>query len=409
MQSTDTPQGIDSQIDTSSHSKRPTFGVTCWLLALLAFAQLLTVGAALAIRQDSTENIKVASRLADPVENGKAEAQKAADDIQPRSLAEILAQTRGQEPGPPRVNEAVATAPPVNRFKPPVAAPATAPWHAPTPAVLLGIKNPRVERLVQESRHFYLEGDMVKALLKLDEAGRIDATECAVIYQKGLLFEEMDMTTKAAGQYQRIQQMGLKLGGEYFSLAVDKLSAGMTTMEVRRNTIAIGPMKVNRKTARQAEVAITLLARPDQTIQSNDVEVQVHFYDRVNDGSIKKSVANSKITPFWEDAKVDWLDVGNEETLRVSYDIPRADFADEHLLGRREFYGCVVVLIYKGEVIDQQAYPRRLHSIHSLEMLPKYTDPSGFPLGPDDGGGLLPHKELDYGLPAPLDDLLPSR
>lgn len=88
----------------------------------------------------------------------------------------------------------------------------------------------------------------------------------------------------------------------------------------------------------------------------------------------------------------------------MSYVIPKGDRAEEHLLGRREFYGYVVELLYKGEVIDQQAYPRRLHSIHSKAMAPLQQD-MAMPWLPSDDNGLLPGKNDEY-----FDgDPLPSR
>ena len=132
-------------------------------------------------------------------------------------------------------------------------------------------------------------------------------------------------------------------------------------------------------------------------IDADDVEVQVHFYDRVNGGEIRKADTSSEISPIWADSKIDWKDAGNEETLNVAYTIPEADLADAHLLGRREYYGFVVELLYKGEIVDQQAQPRRLHSIHGGKRpVPNYPDDFLGDLPPD-GGGLLPDVDNGYG------------
>lgn len=368
---------------------RPTFSIACWLLALIAFAQLITVGTALTVRSGQPPQIVEAKPTGPTVSTPQA-------PIQPRSIAEILASV-DDTPPPPTHKPLRVPAIPATPTPPPLT-PAPPSQH-PT------IANPRVERLVQESRALQLEDDMMRAMLKLDEAARIDPTEPAVIYHKALLFEEMGMFPKAASHYQQIQQMGIK-AGHYYRLAAAKLIKGMGR-GIQKNDLVIGPLKSRKArgplAGKHVDVSITLLARPDKVIEADDVEVQVHFYDRVNGDKIKKADVTSKITPTWADNKVDWKDAGNEETLTVAYTIPEADLTDVHLLGRREFYGYVVELLYKGEVIDQQAQPRRLHSIHGGKMQPI---PDVFPGGPmddlppgmpDDGGGLLPSIDDGYG------------
>ena len=79
-------QVADSQsaaVHVAGRHPRPTFTITCWLLALIAFAQLITVGTALAVR--SGQAVEVTQ-----VQNGPS-INPSQEPIQPRSLAEILA------------------------------------------------------------------------------------------------------------------------------------------------------------------------------------------------------------------------------------------------------------------------------------------------------------------------------
>lgn len=382
-------QVADNQ-STMSHKAgrhpRPTFTIACWLLALIAFAQLITVGTALTVR--SGPSVEVTKIHSGP---GISTSQQ---PIQPRTLAEILASV-SDGPGDYAHGPLRVPAPSANPSRPlPVIPAAQADIHPP-------IADARVERLVQESRTMQLDGDVMRAMLKLDEAGRIDPAEPAVIYHKALLFEDMGIFPEAADHYQKIQQMGIE-AGVYYRLAAAKLIKGMGR-GAQKSDIAIGPMKTRKSVGpladRHVNVAITMLARPDKVINPDDVEVQVHFYDRVNGGEIVKADSTAEITPSWADNKVDWQNAGNEETLRVSYIIPEADLADAHLLGRREFYGYVVELLYEGEVIDQQAQPRRLNSIHGGKMRPIPEPQPGDPLDdlPMDSNGLLPDLDNGYG------------
>lgn len=392
------PRNVSAQPHATG---RQTFCIACWLLALLAFAQLVTVGAALTTRKNpSTASVTAAG------------AGIPRSPIQPRSLEDILASVGNKPPSTSPYKAARDhAAPPLRIAALPPSSPELTTSSAADVPTFSAIADPVVERLVRESRTLQIDGDVVRAMLKLDEAGRIDPAEPAVIYHKALLFEEMGMLIKAADFYQQVQQMGIK-AGVYFKLAANKLTKGMDVAHARRPIISIGPMNTRKGKGpvgdQSTDVTITILARPDKPVNPADVHVQVHFYDRVNGGEIKKASKLARITTSWGDNKLDWKDPGNEEALRISYTIPKADLAEEHLLGRREFYGYVVELLYKGEVIDQQAQPRRLHSIHSREMAPDYGQP--LPWLPDDNNSLLPSKEVDHGYGVdPTLPPLPSR
>lgn len=388
------PQGAGGPPPGQPHSfPRPTFTIACWVMALVAFAQLISVGTALTVRHDQPREKPTASlpRVTTPVE-----------PIQPRSVDQILQRyASGTLPadsaaGPLRAPAAVAAPRAVPR-------PAANAREHPT------IADPHVERLVQESRKLHLEGDMVRAMLKLDEAQRLAPAEPAVIYQKGLLFEDMGIFTKAADHYQKVQQLGIK-AGVYYRLSARKLTKGMDTWKARLNEIAIGPMKTRRSAGgKDASVTITLLARPDKPIDVGQVEVQVHFYDKLTSGEIKKALEHSEFERKWAGSRIDWRDAGNEETLVVDYRIPEADLVDDHLLGSRRFYGCVVELLYKGEIIDQQASPSHLNSIHGNKVRPMIPGADETPWLPSDDEGLLPSRSgHDYG-DDPTAPPLPSR
>ena len=392
---------------TGTPSSRPTFLIACWLLALLAFAQLITIGAALTSGRTVAAAPKtipktvpkaVTKTISAPLRVNNPEA------IKPRSIDEILAS----------VGPRSRSAPTITHSKPTIGAveltattggtgSGTAITVTPSGYGSSMIADPVAERLVRESRALQLDGDMMRAMLKLDEAARRDPSEAAVIYHKGLLFEEMGLYTKAADQYQQVQQMGIKAGA-YFRLSAKKLTKGMDVAHAHRPVISIGPMNARpgngAMASKQTNVAVTILARPDKAINPADVHVQVHFYDRLNSGEIKKASSLAKIDYSW-DEPADWKGASREETVHFSYAIPEADRAEAHLFGRREFFGYVVELVYKGEVIDQQASPRRLNSIHGDHISPQYNH--SLPWLPGDQNSLLPSKDdFDY------DDDLPS-
>ncbi len=44
----------------------------------------------------------------------------------------------------------------------------------------------------------------------------------------------------------------------------------------------------------------------------------------------------------------------------MTYILPKSDPYSSHLFGRRNYYGQIVKLMYKNELIDSQAWPRHL-------------------------------------------------
>lgn len=370
--------GIEKmQSELVERRHRPTFTVACCSLAMVAFLQLVMIGTALTVRLGKPERVELVER---------ADLLSYVEPVQPRSLDQILSEVKesgksfGSSPVIPN---------PINRSLQPSFSPVVA-------SEFPMIANPRVERLVQEAKGLQMDGDIMRAALKLEEAGSIDPTEPAVMYHQASLYENTGNYVQAADHYQKVQQMGYK-AGVYFKIAARKLTEGMDTAAARRNVISIGPMHVRKvespQGVREAKLNISIQARPDAPINPDDVTVNVFFYDQINGaggGEVKSSGDTSVIDERWQDDLQDWKDVGNEERLIILYKIPDSNYTDEYLLGQREYYGFVVELVYKGEVIDQQARPRRLHSIHGSSLAPHYQ------------GGSLPW------LPSDMESLLPS-
>ena len=392
-------------------SSRPTFLIACWLLALLAFAQLITIAAALTMDKKvvaappaAIAPMRASHYMQHRLSNVDTTSAKLGRGPLPPSTRAIPSpDTQSDTQGDTQADVETDI---ISNTSPVTVIGSSITNLSPNDHSVL-IADPMVEKLIGESRALQLDGDMMRAMLKLDEAARRDPSEAAVIYNKGLLYEEMSLYTQAADQYQQVQQMGIA-AGTFFKLAAKKLTKGMDVAHAHRPVISIGPMTVRRKSDalanEQANVAITILARPDKNINPSDVSVQVHFYDKLEGGEIKKANANAKISDGEWDEKVDWKGASHEETVSISYTIPKEDPTQAHLFGQREFFGYVVELYYQNEVIDQQASPRRLNSIHGNHISPQYHQ--SLPWLPGDQNSLLPDKgDFDY-----ADDLaLPRR
>ena len=287
--------GLSVNSDGSKH--RPTFAIACWMMALIAFMQLMSVGTALALSWGKPRTI--IKKVSEPTDQrivsvSARPAQEDDSNVSTRDLEEILAKYKGSESG-----AITAIAPPSTN---------TEKHRVNSRFERIAIANPQVEKLIRESREYHLKEDIVKAMLKLAEAARIDPNESAVGYHKGLLHEEMGNYVEAADEYQKIQQLGVDAGA-YYKLAANKLQQGMHLKEVQMQTLAIGPVKKRHfkegLVGDGAEVTISLLARPDQTVSPDLVELQVHFYDKLSTGEIVKAAHNAQREFRWADEQLD--------------------------------------------------------------------------------------------------------
>ncbi len=391
----------DAQRIPEVKALRPTFAIACWVLALLAFCQLIALGTAIALN-----SIPLKPTDSQPVTTPPATQLAATSNpAHTRSIEEILAAMDDDMQVPPlrdfnpaggssdlTLNPSSQTSKSSSSKGTGIA---SVPKHEITRKNLKphNIANPEVAQLVEQAQNLHLDGDLINALVKLEEAKGIDPAEAAVLYQLGLIHEDMGMEGVAADYYSLVQQMGIA-AGEYFPLAANKLTKGIDMPQVASSfDLSIGPV-ASRKSNNDRTITVTipLLARPNHDINLELIEVRVHFFDRVSGRDIQRSIVpNSEIEKIWLREPVNWQDSSREELLEVIYHVPETNSIDAHLLGgRREYYGQVIELVYDGTVIDQQAFPRRLNSFQGSD-----TQNNDMPLWLPDfpQQGLLPSKD----------------
>ena len=131
----------------------------------------------------------------------------------------------------------------------------------------------------------------------------------------------------------------------------------------------------------QARLTIPIRSVANADFDPSQLEIKVHHYDLVDKKKIE-AVPPSRadnIKDRWLHEPVDWAN--DEEIAESSYTLPPSAVAEEHLFGERTYFGYVAELYYKNELIDQQAYPRRLHAIHAEQQnKQEFAFPLDFPL-----------------------------
>ena len=325
-------------------ARLPVFTLSCWALALMAFTQLLVAGMALATRFDESREVRTVIKEVSKV-------------VVVRVPAAGVEADQGS---------AIVSRPPLPQ---PVAA---QPLPAPTLVAVPRVDDPQSERMVKEARQARVLGDMGLAIVKLEDALSRSPDDPSVHYELGLVHELMGVFDTAAAHYEKVFQMGVSGAGALYELAANKLRDGFES-DAMLGKLALGRVRIfknpNDAAGQQVILTIPVQKAPGEDIDTAELSVVVLFFNRTSKGEIVKRDDETQVTEKWVSMPFDWA--GGEENLRMTYVIPPQDTQTDHLFGERTYYGQVVSLMYKGEVLDVQAWPRDLAA--KIERQPTTT------------------------------------
>ncbi len=306
------------------------FVLACCGLGLMAFSQLMVAGMALAVRFEKTQQVRVIER----------EVEK----LVPIRISVPVA--RDSAPAKPRER--------VKPELPPVPEPEQ--LAAPT------IADPRSERLVTEARRARIAGDMGLAIVKLEEARQESPEDPTVLFELGLVHELMGVYDEASSHYEQVFQLGVSGAGELYQAAAAKLRDGFERPGEMLGKLALGRVRIFKDPdaagGQRVVLTVPVQRAPGEDFEASEIEVAVTVFNRTSQGEIVQLEDESWAVPQWVSLPFDWA--GGEETLRMDYQIPKRDAQTAHLFGELSYYGQVVTLHYKGEVLDVQAWPRDL-------------------------------------------------
>jgi hypothetical protein len=334
----------------------------------MAFVQLLVAGMALATRFEESREVRIIEK-------------------------EVPKPVVVRVPGPAPAGEpSVVSRPPL----PPAPPEPEVPEVKPTPLATPRVADPRSERMVNEAREARVAGDMGRAIVKLEEALEQSPEDPSVHYELGLVHEQMGVFDTAAAHYEKVFQMGVSGAGSLYALAAAKLRDGFQQADAMLGKLALGRVRIfndpKHEGGQQVILTIPVQKAPADEIDVAEIAVSVIFFNRNTKGEILQLEDKSWVTERWVTLPFDWA--GGEESLRMTYVIPRQDVQTEHLFGARTYYGQVVSLLYKGEVLDVQAWPRDLAA-----RIPKAPAAGqGSPLPPDFQDSLPPDFDPEVGV-----------
>lgn len=356
------------------------FRLSCWILGLLAFAQLLTAGVALAVRMERSQQVRVEEKVVTKIVTVAATPPKPAKEV-----------------------VAVAPASP-----PPLPPPDPTPLPPARPLAAPPIADPVVERLVQEARKARLADDMASAINKLEEARVLAPEDPSVLYETGQVYETMAafdprLADQASDAYLKVMSLGTTGAGALYPLAAAKIRDGISMPADLRGELALGNPRVfeddSFENGQRVVVTVPVQAAQGTEISANDLVVKVNFFDStMKDGKLDVQPAAEGICQTvheWVSGDFDF--VGGEELLRVTYTLPPQELQEGHLFGKRKYYGQTVEVFYKGELIDAHARPRHLAAFRAAggrpgDEMPEFLTEDMI----DNGGSVLPALDGEF-------------
>ena len=157
--------------------------------------------------------------------------------------------------------------------------------------------------------------------------------------------------------------MGVSGAGSLYEMAATKLRDGFEQPDAMLGKLSLGRVRIFKSphdvNGQRVILTIPVQKSPADEIEVEEIAVSVIFFNRTSQGEIVQLEDNSWVKEQWVTLPFDWA--GGEESLRMTYTIPpQDDQTDASCSAGASYYGQVVSLTYKGEVLDVQAWPRDL-------------------------------------------------
>ncbi|MGK0187904.1 MAG: N-acetylmuramoyl-L-alanine amidase [Verrucomicrobiales bacterium] len=143
------------------------------------------------------------------------------------------------------------------------------------------------------------------------------------------------------------------------------IEGGMEEHQLQRakNPLIISDVEVFSDQVRSLEgekrrVRLDIQAKESISVDPEKLEVQVFFFDHVNQESLDLSTADPPEVQ-WISVLPDWK-ATDTEVMEVGYTLPAMSAEEQKAFGQRFYYGFVARLVYDGRLVDSYAEPANL-------------------------------------------------
>ncbi|MFT6238439.1 MAG: hypothetical protein ACJAQT_000510 [Akkermansiaceae bacterium] len=331
------------EMKNSAGSRKPNLGVfhvSCWVLGLVGFVQMMAVGVAMAFRNQ---------RMPEPDERIVKEYVM----VPAESRAPVTVVT------PPKVKRAPIVMADDEDLIPDLGAVAEFSGdevlNSPPPVL-----DPVVEELLKGARDARIQGDHALAHSKLSEAQLKAPEDPNVLYGLGVNFEDLGITDKATVYYKAIYKAGPEVAGSLFEKAAIRLAHGLVPNVKDLAKLGWGRMTTPSRVdgGEKRTMILPVHVSPTKNFDPMLFKPRVRFYEEVNGKISQAVIKNGDSGSDWVTGAADWKD--GEEMAEVWYFVPDQDAARSLLFGERAFYGFVAELYYDGRLVDIIGQPRTL-------------------------------------------------
>ncbi len=237
----------------------------------------------------------------------------------------------------------------------------------------------RYQELVQQGKQLRDRGDTGAALVKLREATALEPQNPEAMAEMAVTFERMSLMDRAAEQWKRIFEMGEGAGSFYIAaesrmkmsqaqaIAAAQLAQPPEAKEpplskLRPDAIlGIGDIVKQEKPesgGTRFALRVPVKAKKGESISVADVDIHVLFYDLVDGKTPVQTSAD--VSYRFASAPIDWA-TADPETLEVEYS-QQPPLAKGPKAEKREYFGYVVRVYYKGDLQDLRAEPESLNA-----------------------------------------------
>lgn len=244
-----------------------------------------------------------------------------------------------------------------------------------------------VSAMLDQARSLRLEANYPDALLRLKEAHLMHPQYGPILAEMAVIYEEMDNLDPARKTWEKLRGLGPTQGALY-DLAVSRLGGesviGGTALAAGDESgvgagadgtldeagIGTSPGSVmgfssivkENNQAPDGETFLTLrlevVAKEGETISPMDVDIQILFYESINDEYLDQTLAT--VDYHWVSLPADWNSADRKEILEVDYLLDPA--IAESTGERRDYYGYIARIYYGRVLQDFQAEPASLLS-----------------------------------------------
>jgi hypothetical protein len=235
----------------------------------------------------------------------------------------------------------------------------------------------RFQELLQQGKQLRERSDTSAALIKLREAAALEPQNPEALAEIAITYERMTLLDKAGEHWRRIYEMGDSAGAFYYAaesrlkmsqaqaLAAVQMSAaaqaakeGPVSQFKPDALLGIGEVVRADKDDTHFVLRVPIKARRGEKVNVGDVDIQVFFYDMVDDKSVVQTDAD--LSYRFASSPIDWTS-GDPETLEVEYS-RQPPLGTGRRTEKREFHGYTIRLYFKGELQDTRAEPESLNA-----------------------------------------------